>query len=212
MGPYSARFEANGLTARTTATPAFSVYSVDYLHYSRKSTGLVNVTGVANGADFSNTRLGNFAGYRNSAYLASLLDSWTAHKTALTLANAGHRFSRAEVWGGLHAAIWDVATGPSGLGSGDTGIAREYFLNLARVNGGSFDATGWYVLSEADVSLAKRRSGQEFLMRAEVSVPEPAAGLLRTEVSVPEPATVLLLLTGMMLLMLAGCLRREELI
>jgi hypothetical protein len=198
VGPYTARFLANGTTARTTATPAFSVYCVDYLHYASNSTGLVNVTGVMSGANFANTRLGNFGDYQKSAYLSSLFDSWTTHQAALAAANVGVTFSKAEVWGGLHAAIWDVATGPAGLGSGDTALARNYFLNLASANGGSYDASGWYVLSERDVALSDGRSGQEFLMRREVAV--------------PEPATVLLMLTGMMLLLVVGRMRREELI
>ena len=197
VGPYSSRFLSGMGTARTTTTPSFSVFCVDYLHHASNSNGLVNVTAVMGGGDFSNTRLDDYGAYQRSAYLASLFDSWTTHQATLNGLFAT-TFDKAEVWGGLHAAIWNLTTGPDDLGGGDTQTARNYFLGLANDNGGSFDASNWYVLSEADVSLTSTYSGQEFLMYREVSV--------------PEPSVILLMVTGMLLLMGASRARADELI
>lgn len=190
VGPYSARFDTDEATVRTTATPQFSVYCVDYLHYANNSNGLVNVSAV--GGDLSNTRLGDFASYQTSAYLSSLFDGWATHAAALN-ADTGMSFSRGDVWSGLHSAIWAVATGPENLGVTNTRVAsaRSYFFGLAEDNAGTFDTNGWYVLSEADVALTMSSSGQEFLVQA----------------GVPEPSTVLLLLTGMV--MMIGVSRRR---
>ncbi|MEM7417029.1 MAG: PEP-CTERM sorting domain-containing protein [Gemmatimonadota bacterium] len=197
VGPYTAHFEANGITGRTTASPQFSVYCVDYLHYASNSNGLVTVNAI--GGDLTNTRLGDFGRYQRSAYLSSLFDSWQDHETALETMFAGTNFSRNHVWGGLHSLIWDTATGPGNLGDNNerTWAARNYFASLADDNAGSYDTTGWYVLSEADVPLGHSYSGQEFLMRT---------------VEVPEPSTVLLMLTGIGLLAFASRRRFADIV
>lgn len=196
VGPYSARFAASPVTGRSTATPQFSVYCVDYVHYASDATGLVNVAAL--GGDLSTTRLGDFGRYQRSAYLSSLFDSWSTHEALLESAT-GMSFNRRHVWSGLHSLIWDVATGPDNLGVGNTRVAaaRAYFSSLANENAGSFDTSGWFVLSEADVSLGSARSGQEFLVRT---------------ADVPEPSTVLLLLSGMGLLALASRRRFAEIV
>jgi hypothetical protein len=183
VGPYSAEFEASTLTGRTMTSPQFSVYCVDYLHYARDSDGLVNVSAL--GGDLSATRLGSYGRYQTSAYLSSLFDGWEAHAAALN-ADTGMSFSLGDVWGGLHSAVWAVATGPTELGATNarTDAARDYFFALASTNAGSYDTSGWYVLSEADMDLTASNSGQEFLVRA----------------GVPEPSTLLLMLTGMALM------------
>jgi len=185
VGPYSGRFGASA--SRTAPTSPFALYCVDYEHYASNSNGLVNVSSL--GGDLSNTRIGStdathaYDRYKQSAFLSSLYDSWGSHQSTLTAGFAG-TFSKAEVWGGLHAAIWNISTGPTTLGSGRTAVAREYFLGLANGDLTDFSTEGWYLLSEADVGLSSRYSGQEFLMR----------------VAVPEPSTIFLLLTGMVLL------------
>ncbi|MDA0328049.1 MAG: PEP-CTERM sorting domain-containing protein [Gemmatimonadetes bacterium] len=188
VGPYLGSFrDGTGTpsTSRIGETLPFSLYCVDFLHSASNSNGLVNVTSL--GGNLANTRLQDFSRYRKSAYLSSLFDSWQDHQVG---SMAG--FSKSQIWGGLHAAIWNIATGPLDLGSGDTATARDYFLGLANgTPGTTYDTTGWYILSEADVSLSNSSSGQEFLMR----------------VSVPEPTTVLLMLTG--LVMLVGVNRKR---
>lgn len=183
VGPYTARFDNDEMTGRMTASPQFSVYCVDYLHYANNSNGLVNVSAM-NG-DLSNTRLGDFGTYQTSAYLSSLFEDWNVHAAALN-GDTGMTFSRRDVWSGLHSAIWAVATGPEDLGVSNTRVAtaRSYFFELAGENAGTFDTSDWYVLSEADVALTMASSGQEFLVRA----------------GVPEPSTLLLMLTGMVLM------------
>ena len=194
VGAYRGRFladsEVGPSVARTTTSNQFALYCVDYLHYASNSEGLVTVTSLGGAPDLSgtNTRLQDYGRYQKSAYLASLFDSWETHQSTLASVFGG-TYTKAQVWGGLHAAIWNVATGPTTLGSGGTAAARYYFLGLATVNGSSFDTSGWYVVSDADQALGSSASGQEFLMKA---------------VSVPEPSTFLLLLSGVFILCVAN--------
>lgn len=186
VGPYTSTF---------ASTPSnFSVICVDFLHSASRSTGLVNTTRVVSGGNFANTRLGNFAQYQRAAYLSSLFDSWTTHQTVL-----GGGFSQGNVWGGLHAAIWSGTSGASGSLSANATAAMAYFNTLADQNAASFNSSAWYVLSEADVSLDSQYSGQEFLM------------LTRNERSVPEPGTILLMITGLLLMVGANRRRLAEL-
>lgn len=191
VGPYSGQFEASPISGRAHTTLPFALYCVDYMHYASRSTGLVTLTSLSPNPDLTdpdltgtNTRLQNYALYQRSAYLSSLFDSWDVEQSNL-FTTYGVWFSKKQVWGGLHAAIWAFTTGPSYLlGSGRTADARDYFLGL---NGGSsFSTAGWYVVSEKD-NLGGHKSGQEFLMRTKV-------------VEVPEPSSVLLMVTGLVLL------------
>ena len=148
VGPYVARFE-------TPTSANFSIYCVDYLHYAQDQW--VNVTAV-NSGNLSNTRLNNALKYRQVSYLASLFD--TAPTTN---------------WGGIHAAIWSIASGQT-LGTGATATLRDQLLaSLTASNAAynSFSTDGWYILSPQT-----QPGGQEFLMRTRVSVPEPAGFLL----------------------------------
>jgi hypothetical protein len=135
------------------ASASFSIYCVDYTHYAKDQW--VDVTGLGPVGDLTQTRLNDYGKYQQAAYLSSLFD--TAPTTS---------------WGGIHAAIWSIT---SGVTVGNA-TSRNYYLGLAAANGGSFSTAGWYVLSPRDLTAA--RTGQEFLMRTPVSVPEPASFLL----------------------------------
>ncbi len=200
VGPYRGQFESKtswpvtwasveDQVARTSTTVPFALYCVDYEHYASNSNGLVSTTALGGAPDLSssNTRLQSFDRYQQSAYLSSLFTSWEAEGYAANLADSdgagGYQagdFNQQNVWSGLHAAIWNVATGPDDFGSGSTAFARDYFLGLDHTG---FNTDGWYVVSEYD-ALSDSHSGQEFLM----------------QVSVPEPSTALLLFTGLFLL------------
>lgn len=200
VGPYTGQFMGNsfpgaGSVTRTVASNEFALYCVDYYHWASNSTGLVDVYGLGGSVgDVGTTRLQDAAAYHRSAYLASLFDSWQAHEAQLEADNAGMNFKKRHVWGGLHAAIWNVATGPDDLGGGKTELARNYFLDLASpVALAGFDSSEWYVLTSPEVQPGYDPTnpnhrydgtGQEFLMR-------------RGPVSVPEPGTLLLMLTGL---------------
>lgn len=192
VGPYTGNFVGDGVGN-------FSIYCVDYLHYASQSDGWANVsqlsTIVSDAA--TNTRLEKnlaaadaLAKYRKSAYLASLFDSWESH-------NGGGTYTKAQVFSGLHAAIWDISSGVT-LGSGNTANRRTYFLGLAGVetNLATVDLREWYVITRTAAIDGYAQSGdgygQEFLMR-------------RT--SVPEPSTLLLMATGFFLLV--GVSRRR---
>lgn len=170
VGPYVGRFAGDPTTAQ------FSIYCVDYNHYAISQW--VNVTSLGTPVgSMDETRLDDYTKYRQAAYLSSLFD------TAPTSA-----------WGSIHAAIWYITSGVSvGSSSG-----RQYYLNLAYQNAGSFNTNGWYVLSPLNEEGGPfDGTGQEFLMR--------------TRVSVPEPAALLLLATGLVLLAAASRARRRAL-
>jgi hypothetical protein len=165
VGPYTAQFIA---PYESPASAPFSIYCVDYLHFAKD--GLVNVTAMDE-PDLSNTRLDDYDDYRQAAYLASLF-----HDPAYTQTQ----------WGGIHAAIWKITSGQI-LGTGATATLRDQLLAMAVP--GDFSTAGWYILSPSplvQLQYGKDKSGQEFLMR--------------TRVSVPEPATFLLLATGLLFL------------
>ncbi len=168
VGPYTGRFE-------NPASAPFSLYCVDYLHYAQD--GDVNVVGLGPVGNLSNTRLNNYGAYQQAAYLASLFETTDANTQ----------------WGSIHAAIWRLTSGldvnPNVSGINDA--LRDQYLTLAAAQVGVFNTEGWYVLTPVNKSAAS--SGQEFLMR--------------TSVSVPEPATFLLMASG--LLMLAAVSRKR---
>jgi hypothetical protein len=150
VGPYLGHFQNDPTTAQ------FSIYCVDYNHYAK--SGDVNVAQLADG-NLGTTRLGNYATYRQAAYLASLFDTLPQ-----------------EQWGTLHAAIWTLTSGVTP--GGNTGD----FLTVAYAAPVSFSTQGWYVVSpdpiyQPNYDGTRDRSGQEFLMRS-VSVPEPSTLLL----------------------------------
>jgi hypothetical protein len=194
VGPYVGSFAS-------APGSSFALYCVDYLHYASAATGLVNATQLDGSSSLANTRLQDFGRYQQTAYLSSLFDGWQTYQSTLQ-ATYGMSFSQGNVWGGLHAAIWDVGNGPSNLGSGNarTAAARDYFLGLAGSNGGSFSTQGWYVLTDVAVATAGNvaydGTGQEFLVRA-----PPAA--------VPETSTVFLFASGLLMLAWSGSRRRR---
>ena len=155
VGPYLAQFT-------TPLSPAFSIYCVDYTHYAKD--GWVNVSSLASSATLGNTRLGlngaesltgDYLRYRQAAYLATLFDT------------GGQPTSE---WGKIHAAIWTLTSGVTP--GGNTGA----YLTSAWAAPSTFSTAGWYVLTPTNPSYSS--SGQEFLMRTRVSVPEPAGILL----------------------------------
>lgn len=149
----------------------FSIYCVDYMNSAGDMTP-ANISPLS--GDLGNTRIGAQTQYLQAAYLSSLFDSWGEH--------AGG-YDKKTVWSGLHAAIWNV-TSDADVGTSDAGTLdrRSYFMDLAMdVNNiGSVNPDEWFLITNADLSAG----GQEFLVRR----------------SVPEPATVLLMLTGLVLL------------
>ena len=189
VGPYSGRFEAWG--ARGSQTDSFALYCVDFLHSAGNSTGVVNVSSVTGDLDL--TRLKDTSRYQRGAYLASLFDAWEFHKGEI-----GGSLSKANVWGGLHAAIWAATNPPTGGQTLSAGAqtAFDYFDTLADNNAAGYVADDWYVLTRAGATDGLGESGdgkgQEFLVR---------------RASVPEPGTLLLMLTGMV--MLVGVSRKR---
>lgn len=173
IGPYSGYFT-------TPTTPAFSLYCVDYSHYAKSQW--VDVTRLADDASFASTRYGDFATYQRTAYLSSLFNSWQDLGT-----------DRRTVWSGIHAAIWSITNGEN-LGWNETAAIRDALLwsddHIAAA--ASFDTDGWYILSP---DAYYGRDGQEFLIRAPSTV--------------PEPSTYLLMGTGLLLLGVVGWKRRS---
>lgn len=163
----------------------FSIYCVDYLHYAQ-DIDLVNVSPLS--GSLTNTRMGSFGStqYTQAAYLSSLFESWGDYSD-------GGTYSKQTVWSGLHAAIWSVTSDVT-VGSGDTETLRNEFLTEASsvTNLASVDLDEWFVLTNVDLGSSDYDgTGQEFLVRR----------------TVPEPATMLLMLTG--LVMLIGASRKR---
>lgn len=165
------------------AAGSFSIYCVDYLHYASDMNNVdVNVSGLS--GSLANTRLNDPVRYQKAAYLSSLFDSWGTWGT-----------DKRTVFSGIHAAIWSVTSG-STLGSGMTAGLREDFLTMANDNYDTVNLDEWYVITRDASDLdgymeSGDGMGQEFLMRR----------------SVPEPGTLLLMLTGMV--MLVGVSRKR---
>ncbi len=152
VGPYVGQFAA---PTEAPASAPFSLYCVDYLHTAQDQ---MVFAAAINGGDLSTTRLNDATKYRKLAYLASLFDSYAQNATN---------------WGGIHAAMWSIASGVTLSQSGNAAqIALRNQLIAAAVPD-AFSADGWYVLSPQATP-----GGQEFLMRTRVSVPEPAGILL----------------------------------
>lgn len=178
VGPYTGRFATGGVTS-----PQFSLICVDFEHYAGDQW--VNVTNLGSGQSdggLGATRLGSAAGslstYRQAAYLGSLFESWQSFGS-----------DRRTVWSGIHAAIWTLMSGSNVPGG--TYAARDNFLQLASLNGSSFEADGWHVLSPG-----QGYNGQEMLIRTN---------------TVPEPSTYLLMGTGLILLFVFGRRRMKQL-
>jgi len=200
VGPYTARF-----TGPTSAT--FSIVCVDYSNYA--TSEWMNVTSLAAGGatDLSNTRAGtgSFAKYQQSSYLASLFDSWQDYESEEY--DTGTFSSRADVFAGIHAAIWRVMTAGTSnafpFNSSSPGVPGskqqlaydmgQFFIDKANQFAGAFSTDGWYVLSPDDIAGLTgddrlRAGGQEFLIRAQTQV-------------VPEPSTWILLGSGLFLIL-----------
>ena len=149
----------------------FSIYCVDYRNMAGDMSP-ANISPLS--GPMTNTRIGTQTQYLQAAYLSSLFDSWESH--------AGG-YGKTAVWSGLHAAIWGITSDVNVGGSNAATLDRRtYFMGLAanQNNYGSVNPDEWFVITNADLDAG----GQEFLVRR----------------SVPEPTTLLLMLTGLLLL------------
>jgi hypothetical protein len=184
VGPYSGSFVRG-----TGTTSSFSIYCVDYENSpftgpdNPHKVRTTSLGGAMDDGDLGNTRLGNLSGtfapserlgrYRQAAYLSSLFGSWASF-------NNGGALTKTQVWGALHAAIWNtVLPGFGGFADADsdTGGLATNFTTMGK----DFDGKGWYVLT-ATTDEGELAPFQEFLVR------------------VPEPSTYMLLGTGFLLM------------
>jgi hypothetical protein len=181
LGVYVGPYTANLLTSGATFD-GLSVYCVDFEHEVRVGdTWTVNTSGIESG-DLSLTRLGSggLTNYRQAAYLSSLFDSWTDYGS-----------DKSAVWTGIHSAIWTLMGSNPGSNS-----FTSTFMNLAVQYGTSYNADGWYVLTDAVVATNPDGGKQEFLAR--------------TTTVTPEPETYLLLLTGLVAVFGVQGVRRRK--
>ncbi|MFW6078228.1 MAG: PEP-CTERM sorting domain-containing protein [Gemmatimonadota bacterium] len=160
--------------------PAFDAYCVDAAHFVDKSADGWTAELSRLSGDLTDTYLGGFGtdafdAYLQSAYLA------TKFRSATTDQERGH----------IHAAIWaitgyvregryitpwgDLEGSLSGHIDAETALA---FVDEARSNHTSVNASSWYVVSDVD-GPADPNASQEFLVHV-----------------TPEPGTWLMLLTG----------------
>lgn len=182
VGPYTGSF--------ASVSGNFPIFCVDYLHWASNTTGSVNVYGV--GGDLGNvstTRFDDPLRYRRAAYLASMFETYAGA--------SNRRF----MWSALHAAIWQTTSGVDVVASGQIALddQRDTFFQMAQTNvtaSGGFSGNGWYVISSEELAASGYANGnydgtgQEFLVQR-----------------VPEPGTMLLMLTGFV--MLVGVSRKR---
>jgi hypothetical protein len=169
--------------------------------------------------------------YRQAAFLAAMFESYADLGTfnfdsngalaggETTFGAFGSGDTRRNVWSGIHAAIWSIMTpgfpgSVGGINDIDLAMAMALpFINLAQdASAGigsaatafaEFDFSEWSVLT--DVNADGQTGGkQEFLVRTTVP------GVIGVNV-VPEPATVVLLLSGFLILFGVGRKRFGEL-
>jgi hypothetical protein len=182
VGPYT------GQMTSYPGNPLITIYCVDYLHgISTNTTWSANVSRL-NVADIGDTRLG-IAGddssalsrYRKAAWLAS---QFTSNQTTAS-------------WRQIHSAIWTIVI------AGDDPTKQYYnqygswikLANDAEASGyAGFDFREWAVLTDvrsgqpgSDVAVGLQPGVQEYLVRMTVT---------------PEPETIIMLLSGMLILAL----------
>ncbi len=204
VGPYDGKITDARFTSGDPTRPQITLYCVDYAHdVNVGDSWQVNVSSLAAGSDMSNTFVGNLGAYQQAAFLAGLFDSWGSYVNngSVTYNGSTQYTSKAQVYSGIAAAIWRITTPgfPSSFSGVNTTLAMamsDYFYNWATtadLSGMSF--AEWSVLT--DVRGNVKDAGQEFLVRT-------------ASASVPEPATVLLLLSGLVVLFGALRFRRRE--
>ena len=174
VGPYQAMFQSVGGFA--TTSPRFDVFCVDFQNsVSVGRKWKANFTTLA-GGDMSKTRWKNQLKYRMAAYLSAKF------KTTATTQ-----------WGALHAAIWNIMAGSPSITTGSWASAdAAAFYSDAQANGGSFDMSAWYVVTDVNTSSATPGVGgvQEYIYNT------------------PEPATIILLGTGLLSVLALGIAKR----
>lgn len=156
----------------------FSIYCVDYLHFAQDG----NVVVSQMSGSLASTRLGQ----NLTQAQARAVYQKTAYLSSLFAT------TNQSAWGGIHAAIWEISSGQT---LGNT-ASRDMYVNMANANYSSVNLNQWYVITAAGAGLDGHLQsgdglGQEFLMRK----------------AVPEPATILLMLTGFV--MLVGVSRKR---
>jgi hypothetical protein len=222
VGPY------NGQLTSMPGNPAITIYCVDFAHWAGDQT--VNVTNIggptpSNGySGLDNTRLGyDMVGdtqlrYRKAAFLASLFDSYATTTlgsvNGSTVVSGFNVSSQKNAWSGLHAAIWTIMAPPAYTFPADA----TFSVNATMLNQmaapwvqwantmasgdatfGGMNFTEWSVLTDVN-AMGQAPSGnsggkQEYLVR--------------TTTVTPEPETMILLLSGMLLLGFAARRRLE---
>lgn len=166
IGPYE------GVLLSDPTQPALTLFCVDFVHgVSTGDTWYVNVTGLSNSPNLSETRLGyedpatSLVRYRKAAFLASMFATNTGRSN----------------YSGIHAAIWRIMTpgfpNLPGVSSPSTALSLAQpwlaMADQAAVDGFvGMNWQEWKILSD-QVADGHNGGKQEYLTRVAVVTPEP---------------------------------------
>jgi len=201
VGPY------RGVMESMPGRPTITLYCVDFLHGISTGDGTItaNMTGIgSDGADLGTTRAGlDPDGALNTAYGSDLIRYRRAAFLSSIFETAGTDPS--SDWGGIHAAIWTVMSPGYTIPSSTTSAQAAAWIEVTTdaLNGidrgygtfDTFDFSEWTVMTDvrADdngaVASADQPGVQEYLVRTTVT---------------PEPETVVLLVSGLLILGVFG--------